>query len=108
MFAVLPVREFGLYVINNVRVRHYLVSVLRIVQLLPYSGIVEDEHGSLGGDVKFLGELHDDACYFAVELIVFHVIALELNGFLERKVLVDDELVADTNLMLKFLFDEFP
>ena len=75
------------------------------MQLLSYGRVVEDEHGSFGGYVKFLGELHDDAGYLAVQLIVFHL--LKLYGFLERQVLVDNKLVADANLMLEFLFDEF-
>lgn len=62
----LQIHELCLYVVDNVGVGHELVSVFWVMQLLPYGGIVENEHGSFGGDVEFFGKLHDDAGYLAV------------------------------------------
>ena len=62
----LHVGKFRFYVVDNVGAGHQLVSVFGVVQLLPYGGVVEDEHGTPGGYVKFFGELHDVAGYLAV------------------------------------------
>lgn len=62
----LVVGELCLYVVDNVCVRHKLIAKFGIMQLLPYRRIVEDEHSTLGGNVKFLRQLHDDARYLAI------------------------------------------
>lgn len=59
-------------VIDDIGIRHDLVSVFRFVEALACLRTVENQHCAFGGNLKFLRKLHYYARDFPVKYIIFH------------------------------------
>lgn len=62
-------------VIDDIGIRHDLVSVFRFVEALACLRTVENQHCAFGGNLKFLRKLHYYARDFPVKYIIFHRIS---------------------------------